>query len=279
MDIFCRGIKPFPPLVTAEVCFWLRIMREHAAFIDVGLPAGERELKIGAQRFFAVFADLEERAAAAAGEEYFARLVAVATEAVERFFVFKRHVLQLLIECRLCGGGLFPLFVDHLSREALYFRKLLKKCVNGGMSCPVDAVTSETIFWARGLADHMKFVRSLVDPAERSLVALADALGGRFDAFNLQARDLASMLWHYRPNNELVRFEKDFRQAVCEANDFATAAEGMVARCTAATLMTPLIADHVRREGEHCLAVLELIREYLLQGDDGPRQEPEQEDD
>lgn len=278
MDIFCRGIKPFPPLVTAEVCFWLRIMRDHAAFIDVGLPAAERELKIEAQRFFAVFADLEERAAVAAGEEYFARLVAVATIAVERFFIFKRHILQLLIECRLCGGGLFPLFVDHLSREALYFRKLLKKCVNGGMPCPVDAVTCETVFWARGLADHVKFVRSLVDPAERNLVALADALGGKFDAFNLQARDLASMLWHYRPNNELVRFEKDFRQAVCEANAFATTAEGLVARCTAATLMTPLLADHVRREGEHCLAVLELIREYLLQGDDEFRKKVEEED-
>lgn len=279
MDIFCRGIKPFPPLVTAEVCFWLRIMRDHAAFIDLGLPEAERELKIEAQGFFAVFADLEERADVAAGEEYFARVVAVSTMAVQRFFVFKRHILHLLIECKLCGGGLYPLFVDHLSREALYFRKLLRKCVNGGMPCQVDAVTSENIFWARGIADHVKFVRSLVDPAERAMVSQTESLGETFDRFNLQARDQASMLWHYRPNNDLVRFEKDFRHAVCEANEFAAAAERMVARCTAATLLSPLLADHVRREGEHCLAVLELIREYLLQGGDGPPEEPEEEDD
>jgi hypothetical protein len=279
MDIFCRGIKPFPPLVLAEVCFWLRIMRDHAVFIDLGLPGTEGELKIEAQRFYAVFADLEERAGAATGEEEFAHLVAVATIAVQRFFVFKRHILHELLACRLCGGGLYPLFVDHLSREALYFRKLLKKCVSGGMPCPVDAVLAENVFWARGIADHVKFVRSLVDPSERALVSLAEVMGCRFDQLSLQARDLASMLWHYRPDNELVRFEKDFRLAVGEANGFAAATERLVVRCTAATAATPLLTDHVRREGEHCLAVLELIRAYLLAGNGETHEEPEDEDD
>ncbi len=279
MDIFCRGVKPFPPLVTAEVVFWLRMMRDHAAFIDLGLPGGEQGLKMEAQRFFAVFADLEARAGVAAGEEYFARLVVVSAAAVQRFFVFKRHILHLLIECRLCGGGLYPLFVDHLSREALYFRKLLRKFAAGGMPCQVDAVVSENIFWARGVADHLKFVRSLVDPAERSVVSLAADLGARFDRINLQARDLASMLWHYRPNNELVQFEKELRLAVCEANDFAAATERMVGRCTAATLLSPLLAKHVRQEGEHCLAVLELIREYLLHDDAAPEHGPADEED
>jgi hypothetical protein len=34
--------QAFPPLVTAEVVFWLRMMRDHAAFIDLGLPGGSR---------------------------------------------------------------------------------------------------------------------------------------------------------------------------------------------------------------------------------------------
>lgn len=279
MDIFCRGVKPFPPLVLAEIRFWLRIMRDHARFLDLGLPGTEGTLKAEAQRFYAVFADLEERAGAATGEADMAGLVAVSTLAVQRFFCFKRHILHLLTDCRLGGAWLYPLFVDHLSREALYFRKLLRKCAGGGMPCRVDAAVSENIFWARAIADHLKFVRGLVDPSERAMVSLAEVLGVRFDRFNLQARDLASMLWHYRPNNELVRFEKDFRLAVGEANEFARAVEGLTGRCATASLIPPLLADHVRREGEHGLAVLELIREYLLQEDDEPADEPAEDDD
>ncbi len=277
MDIFCRGVKPFPPLALTEVAFWLRIMRDHAVFLYHGLPSTDKELRPEARQFYAIFTDLEECAGRAAGEEDFANLVAAATVAVQRFFVFKRRILHLLAECRLCGAWLYPLFVDHLSREALYFRKLLKKFGGCGMPCQVDAVGSEHIFWARGIADHMKFVRDLVDPSERALLSMATATGQKFDLLNLQARDIASMLWHYRPNNDLVRFAKDFRTAVQDANDFAATAGGLVACCTAATVIPPLLADHVRREGVHCMEVLELIRRYLLAGDDGL--EGEQDDD
>lgn len=278
MDIFCRGVKPFPSPALAEVCFWLRIMGDHALFLDYGIPGAEGELKLEAQRFFAVFADLEERFAKASDEE-FPVLVAVATAAVQNFFAFKRHILHMLVECRLCGSWLYPLFVDHMSREALYFRKLLKKFAGHPMDYEVDAIVSENIFWARGIADHLKFVHGLVDPSERAAAAQAKCLGEKFDRLNLEARDLASMLWHYRPNNELVRFEKDFRSAADEAAAYATAIENMVGRCAAATVIPPLLANHIRREGEHCLAVLEMIRQRLLQDEEAPDGEPEDDED
>ena len=279
MDIFCRGVKPFPPPAIAEVLFWLGIMRDHAQFIDLGLPCAESDLKIEAQKFSAVFGDLEDRFAKEASEEEFSRLVAVTTMAVGKFFVFKRHVLHLLVDCRLCGGWLNPLFVDHLSREALYFRKLLKKIAGCGMTFPVDAMVSENIFWVRGIADHVKFIRGLIDPSERAFVLQAKGLGGKFDGLSLQARDLASMLWHYRPNNELVQFEKDLRVASGEAVDFFAAAESLVTRCAAAAVLSPLLADHIRREGEHFLAVLELIRQCLLQDEEAPDDEDEDENE
>ncbi|MDT8899919.1 DUF2935 domain-containing protein [Anaeroselena agilis] len=278
MDIFCRGVKPFPPPALAEVCFWLRIMRDHAQFIELGLPCEEGNLKIEAQGFLGVFDDLEDRLGRASCEEEINRLVMVATVAVGRFFVFNRHILHLLIDCRLCGSCLYPLFVDHLSREALYCRKLLKKFTGCGMEFPVDAMVSENIFWVRGIGDHLKFVRDLIDPSERALVGRAKILGGKFDCLSLQARDLGSMLWHYRPNNELVRFEKDLRVAVSEAVEYFTATESLVTCCTAVSTIPPLLAEHIRREGEHCLVVLEMIRRCLLQ-DDAAEDEDEDADE
>lgn len=279
MDIFCRGVKPFPPLALAEVLFWLRIMRDHALFIDLGLPCAESDLKIEAQKFSAVFGDLEDCFAKETPGEEFSHFVAVATMAVGKFFAFKRHILHLLVDCRLCGSWLNPLFVDHMSREALYFRKLLKKIAGCGMAFPVDAMVSENIFWVRGIADHVKFIRGLIDPSERALVLQAKVLGEKFDELNLHARDLASMLWHYRPNNELVQFEKDLRAASGEAVDFFATAESLVARCAAAAVLPPLLADHIRREGEHFLAVLELIRQCLLQDEEAPGDEDEDDED
>jgi hypothetical protein len=279
MDIFCRGIKPFPPPALAEVLFWLRIMRDHAQLIDLGLPCAEDDLKIEAQKFSAVFGDLEDRFAKETSGEEFSCLVAVTTMAVGKFFAFKRHILHLLVDCRLCGAWLNPLFVDHLSREALYFRKLLKKISGCGMTFPVDAMVSENIFWVRGIADHVKFIRGLADPSERGFVSQAKVLGEKFDGLSLQARDLASMLWHYRPNNELVQFEKDLRVASGEAVDFFATAESLVARCAAAAVIPPLLVDHIRREGEHWLAVLELIRQCLLQDEEAAADEDEEEDE
>ncbi len=279
MDIFCRGVKPFPTPSLAEVLFWLRIMRDHAQFVDSGLPCAESGLKIEAQKFAAVFGDLEERVAKDAPGEEFSRLIAATTQAVGKFFAFKRHILHLLIDCRLCGSWLTPLFVDHMSREALYFRKLLKKITGCAMAFPVDAVVSENVFWVRGTADHFKFIRGLADPAERGLVSRAKVLGDKFDVLNLQVRDFAGILWHYRPTNELVRLEVDLRVASGEAVDFFTAAESLTARCAAATVIPPLLAGHIRRESEHWLAVLEIIRRFLLQDGEELDDDDEDEDD
>jgi hypothetical protein len=247
-------------------------MRDHTQFIELGLPCEATELKAEARRFFNNFTELEERAARVDCMDDFGRLVEAAVFAVHRLLVFKRCILHLLLECRLCGGCLYPLFIDHLSREASYFLKLLAKCRSGGMACQVDAIVSENVFWTRITTEHFRFVRDLLDPTERSLVAESAALGGKFDQLGLQARDIASMLWHYRPTNELIRFQKDLHCEAEAARQFVAAAGGLVSRCAASSIIQPLLADHICREADHFLEVLGLIRETLLQ-DNAPRED------
>jgi hypothetical protein len=133
MDIFCRDVKPFAPLTMPEIKFWLRIMKEHALFIKFGLPCDQCELQEEAQCFFNVFADLEQRSLQVHCAEEFTRFTERTMVAVKNIFAFKRHILHLLIECKICGGCLYPLLLDHISREALYFLKLLRKCCEGDM--------------------------------------------------------------------------------------------------------------------------------------------------
>jgi hypothetical protein len=268
MDIFCREVVPFVPLAMNEICFWLRIMKEHALFICLRLPCEQTELREDAQKFYNVFEDLEHRVCAVHSGEDLACFVEQITVAVKNIFIFKRHVLHLLIECKLCGGSLSPLLVDHMSREALYFQKLLQKFRDSAMCYPVDAMVSENVFWLRIMADHLQFIRGLVDPTERQLLGQLKSLNEDFDQLGLQARDLDSILWHFRPNDDLIRVEREVMVATVRLRDFLAALECLIKDCAALTTAPPLLADHVRRETEHFLRILEQIREALMKCDE-----------
>ena len=130
----------------------------------------------------------------------------------------------------------------------------------GDMEYPVDAIVSENVFWLRIMSDHAKFIRGLLDPSERELFAQADSFSTEFDQLHLHARDIESMLWHFKPTNDLLRFEDTVTDATMRIRDFKEAARDLLENCAALALIPPLLADHVRREAEHFLEILEMIK-------------------
>ncbi|AIF53211.1 DUF2935 domain-containing protein [Pelosinus sp. UFO1] len=262
MDIFCRDVKPYECLNLRRVQFWLRIMKEHALFMKLGFACSNVELIRQAEEFYNVFEDLEKKSCMIKCDEEFMDFVCRITVAVKNIFAFKRHVLHLIIECEI-GGSNYPLLIDHISREAMYFLKLLEKIKDGDMKCPVDSIVSDNVFWLRHMADHARFIAGLLDPSERGFVEQANDFAVKFEQLQLQARDLDSMLWHFRPNNDLVRFEMDATNATVQIRDFKKAARDLISCCKVVSLIPPLLADHVLREAEYFLEILDLIREDL----------------
>lgn len=259
MDIFCREVKPYESLNMRRVQFWLRIMKEHSLFMKLGFACSDRELICQAEEFYNVFEDLENQSCTIQCEEEFVAFVNRIMVAVKNLFAFKRHVLHLLIECQI-GGYNYPLLIDHISREAMYFLKLLRKIQDGDMQYPVDSIVSDNVFWLRHMADHARFIAGLLDPSERGFVEQANAFAVQFEQLQLQARDLDSMLWKYRPNNNLIRFESDVTKATMQIRDFKEAARNLISACKVVSLIPPLLADHVLREAEYFLEVLEQIQ-------------------
>lgn len=259
MDIFCREVKPYECLNMRRVQFWLRIMKEHSLFMKLGFACSDTELICQAEEFYNVFADLEKHSCNIKCDEEFMAFVCRIMVAVKNIFAFKRHVLHLLIECQI-GGSNYPLLIDHISREAMYFLKLLQTIQDGDMKYPVDSIVSDNVFWLRHMADHARFIAGLLDPSERGFVEQANAFAVQFEQLQLQARDLDSMLWHFCPNNDLIRFEKDVTQATMQIRDFKEAARDLISACKVISLIPPLLADHVLREAEYFLEVLEQIQ-------------------
>ena len=262
MDIFCREVKPYESLNMRRVQFWLRIMKEHSLFMKLGFACSDTELICQAEEFYNVFEDLERKSCNIRCDEEFMDFVCKIMVAVKNIFAFKRHVLHLLVECQI-GGYNYPLLIDHISREAMYFLKLLHKIQDGEMSNPVDSVVSDNVFWLRHMADHARFIAGLLDPSERGFVEKANAFAVQFEQLQLQARDLDSMLWHFCPNNDLIRFEKDVTNAMVQIRDFKEAARDLISVCKVVSLIPPLLADHVLREAEYFLEVLEEIQDEI----------------
>jgi len=245
-------------------------MKEHSLFIKLGLPCDQTELLEEAQQFYCVFADLEKKACQVNSDKELKCFVELVITAVKNIFSFKRHLLHLLIECKIIGGANYPLLIDHVSREALYFLKVLEKIQDGEMRFPIDAIVSENVFWIRIMADHLKFIRGLLDPSERDLFTTSNTMSDEFDQLQLHARDFDSMLWHFRPTNDFMRFEKTVMESTLRLRDFKETAEELIKQCATLSLIPPLLADHVRREAEHFLEILELIREETMECNPSP---------
>lgn len=91
------------------------------------------------------------------------------------------------------GANNFPLLVDHVSREAFYFRNRLEELNTGRLEPLPDAIIDENVFFLRIMADHAKFISHLLDPSERKLVDQANEFSHDFDQLLFQAKDLESM--------------------------------------------------------------------------------------
>jgi len=82
-------------------------------------------------------------------------------------------VLRTLVCCEVPPAANFPLILDHIRREAIYFRAALVRLNEKIPVGPVEMFIQEEVFWLRIMADHSKFIAHLLDPAERGFIRLA----------------------------------------------------------------------------------------------------------
>ncbi|GAB7054760.1 MULTISPECIES: DUF2935 domain-containing protein [Paenibacillus] len=249
-----------------EVRFWSRIMKEHSLFLKLGFRCDDTQLIHEANQFYAVFEEIERRSNAFTSEtdpEVIKRFNVEVHNAASRIWAFKRKVLGLILSCQLPGANNFPLLVDHISREAFYFRNRLEELNTGRLDPLPDAIINENVFFLRIMADHAKFIGHLLDPSERQLVEQSRNFSHDFDQLLFQARDLESM----RPQSQTVPLLDQFldqnRISVKSLRDFKKTAKELIESCRIKSIIHPLLADHVFREAERFLFIIDMLESSL----------------
>lgn len=244
-----------------EIKFWSRIMKEHSLFLKLGFTYEDTELIQEADGFYKLFESIEAKAqnfTIQSDHQQVAQFNVEVHNAAAMIWAFKRKILGLIIQCKIHGNNL-PLLVDHTSREAAYFANRLKELNEGKLQPVPEAIIRENIFFLRIMADHSKFIGHLLDPSERKLVDQAREFSHDFDQLLYQAVDLDSM----RPQSETVpllnQFLDENRVSVKSLRDFKKTAAELIEACKIKSIIHPLLADHVFREADRFLHIIDMF--------------------
>ncbi|MFD0048391.1 DUF2935 domain-containing protein [Actinomycetes bacterium NPDC127524] len=252
-----------------EIRFWSRIMKEHSLFLRLGFRAEDTQLILEANQFYKLFERIEQTAHSYTNQtdpEQIRRFNSEVQQAATNIFGFKRKVLGLILTCKLPGANNFPLLVDHTSREANYSRKRLIELNEGKLKALPDAIIKENVFFLKIMADHAKFIGHLLDPSERKLVDMARNFSNDFDQLMYQAIDLESMKPQSQTIPLLDQFLDQNRVSVSSLRDFKKTARDLIEQCKIKSIIHPLLADHVFREADRFLEIIDMYDFHLTSG-------------
>jgi|GEM_PF-1084515 len=251
-------------LVWADARFALDIMSEHALFFGLLMPEEvaareKKEAQAFQQRYAKLFVKIDAKGPPGWSE----------TKAYVRNI---KNEIQPLIEYKeenhraQVKGGLqslvWPLFFDHTRREAVRWVDRLEAIAGGHVELERKEVVS---FWGGIMDEHARFVAHLVDPDEYDLVetafktsdvfqALAKGRTGPVRALVRQPMTVANSLVK---NPELDAVESAAETIL----EFKTDAARKIETGRIKSIISPILADHVRREAVKFLDELKRTKE------------------
>ncbi len=157
---------------------------------------------------------------------------------------FKERILENVLHCDMFTMN-YPLLIEHIIREAKLYRDYIETLENQGFLSDWTMKDTEC-FWNQIMMEHAMFIRGLLDPAETELFDTADEFSKEYSAL-LENCNLAHQQTMTNASlDETLRFR-----------DFKTAGTQGITQCKIRSVILPLLADHVLREANHYIRLLQ----------------------
>lgn len=179
---------------------------------------------------------------------------------------FKENILKEVGRCCLFTAN-YPLLIQHILREAMLYRTVLLG-LRRNRKVSWKELYGKEDFWNQIMMEHALFIRGLLDPTEEKLIKTADQFAGEYrkllemsgsedaDPGNRESRDPGC-----RENQEAGSQENLCRKSLEETlkyREFKTAGAEGILNCSIASIILPLLADHVLREANHYIRILKM---------------------
>ena len=147
--------------------------------------------------------------------------------------------------------NLFPLQLEHVYREALFYLKVLERLQNNQfVDARVDLLEQE-VFWDEIMGEHAKFVRHLLDPSEKELCRKARDLAKRFERLEQK------MKGEGLPASSFGRLMHENISATLSIAEFKAIGTELILAGQVKSLLSPLLTDHTLREANYYLRILQ----------------------
>lgn len=171
---------------------------------------------------------------------------------VEHLINYKERLLYGISSCGMFTVN-YPLLIEHILREARLYRAHLMQ-LEGRESYSCRELCDSELFWNQIMMEHALFIRGLLDPSEDELINTADDFAEDYKRLLKTSANANDRIMH--DNNALALTQK-FRDFKCAG------VEGIEA-CKIKSIILPLLADHVLREANHYIRLLENKGEYSI---------------
>ena len=169
-----------------------------------------------------------------------------AKKLVSGLIELKERILDEMLCCKLFTVN-YPLLIEHILREAKLYYSYIDALENDKDIEEEDMVKVE-LFWDQIMMEHSLFIRGLLDPSENELISTANQFANEYSELIKKTANKDIMLIEGAPNDTLAETIKlrDFKKAGAEGID----------DCKIKSIILPLLADHVLREANHYIRIL-----------------------
>lgn len=161
---------------------------------------------------------------------------------LENVIIFKKKIYSLQSECKL-AIDLYPEIIIHITKEAELYMEILNCLIYKEL--PPRTVCEELNFWNHVMEDHAEFIDGLLDPTEEEL---KEASKGFAEIFEKLLEECSII-----PNMQLIKKSLD---ATTDIRNFKQVATIGLLDCKIKSIIPPLLADHVLREANHYIRIL-----------------------
>lgn len=161
----------------------------------------------------------------------------------------KKRILDGMLCCELFTLN-YPLLIKHIIREAELYRSYIKLLENGDdiEDFNNSEVRKSELFWDQIMMEHTLFIRGLLDPSENELIDTSEKFADDYSELIKKASDMTDMTMSSITNDTLVETTK--------LKEFKEAGAGGILDCKIKSIILPLLADHVLREANHYIRLL-----------------------
>ncbi|HBG4019049.1 TPA: DUF2935 domain-containing protein [Clostridioides difficile] len=178
---------------------------------------------------------------------YVAQLNSDAIRLLDGLINFKERVLDGVLSCTIFTSN-YPLLLEHIIHEANLYRSYVVDLEN---KIDIESKNAKEIelFWDHIMMEHALFMRGLLDPSEGELINTSNDFAIKFNELIEKTNEMT--------DSNIKNITEETLNETVEFKDFKEAGASGIEQCKIKSIISPLLADHVLREANHYIRILE----------------------